>query len=382
MADFSTESEMDIVIPDRELRDARSKIERELGDISVAVDAQTADAGPSAGDTSRSRQGRRGGLDVQILNEQLDVLEEINDNIEKAGGSGFDLFGGGGGGGNGEGLFGGLIGGGVISGGLTSGILEGTGLGGLLGGGGSIGTALRGTTIGFPAIGQELVRRFVPGINELKRELGPTTTASISPLMDQIPTDQITAGLEQELRNMDFSLGLLNEVQTFDQQLSNVDLQLDPGLVDHAMSFNTELDQATLPELDPELVQHATTFKAELNNVSLPEFDLGLIDDVATFGAELQSVQLPDLDPGLVDEVQAFEQQLNQIQPPSWVDELDIGNITEELDGTVSVDFSPEIDIDSREIRREVEQAIRREMRGINLDRLIRRTVRDEFGVS
>ena len=87
MTDFETTAELSLVVPDSELRSARSEIES-IGSVPVSVEGGRATTGSSA-----MTDGGIGAVESQ-LDEANDYLEEIADGL---GGSG--AFGGGGGGG-------------------------------------------------------------------------------------------------------------------------------------------------------------------------------------------------------------------------------------------------------------------------------------------
>lgn len=107
MADFSTSAELELEVSNRSLRDARSTVEQELGEIEVGV---------SASGDGRTRGQLAGILDANRQQYELavkrnELLEEMQEDIEAGGGGG------------GGGLFAGgaAIRGGMALGGLLSG---------------------------------------------------------------------------------------------------------------------------------------------------------------------------------------------------------------------------------------------------------------------
>lgn len=124
MTDFTTEA--GVRIPDRELRDARERVEDEIGSVAVSVDADTT---PGGGGSPAALAGGAGALDE--LDEQTEVLHDIHDELEA-----MAVSGAGGGGGGGGGLLDGMSG-------FTLGSLA-TGGGGVLSGAGAAWQAIQG----------------------------------------------------------------------------------------------------------------------------------------------------------------------------------------------------------------------------------------------
>lgn len=110
MADFSTTAELELEVPNSTLRDARSKIEQELGNIEVGVSAEGGAGGGQLGDILDTNRRQ-----LELMEEQTELLDEIEENI--TGGSGGGLLAGAAGG---RAAAGRGIGGGVLSGILSS----------------------------------------------------------------------------------------------------------------------------------------------------------------------------------------------------------------------------------------------------------------------
>lgn len=125
MTDFETSAALSIELDQRSLREVRSELESELGDVSVGVSGGGAAATMTDGGRSGNLADR---LDTQsdLLSDQLDVLEDIESEL----GTGGLLGSGGSGGGGGTGL---LPTGGGGGGGGAGGFLGALGLGGLAG---------------------------------------------------------------------------------------------------------------------------------------------------------------------------------------------------------------------------------------------------------
>lgn len=105
MSEFTTEADLLIDNVDG----AKAAIEEDLGTLSVDVETnQTASAGGDGGPSSLLSQSTAVGT-VDILNDQVEILEDIHDELEKLGQSGA-LAGGGGGGGGSSGFIGSLTG--------------------------------------------------------------------------------------------------------------------------------------------------------------------------------------------------------------------------------------------------------------------------------
>jgi hypothetical protein len=97
MADFTTEAEISITVPRRELRDARETIESEFEDISVGVDAamgpRPGGGGGGGGVSNEEQQRRRRQIrlaqqrtdDIELI---VEILENIEDDIGERGGGG------------------------------------------------------------------------------------------------------------------------------------------------------------------------------------------------------------------------------------------------------------------------------------------------------
>jgi hypothetical protein len=107
VADFERTAEVSVVIPDRELRNARSELEDALADIPVGVDAMggAGGVGGAGGDARSSRERRRDRREFRWARQRTDDVErqvELLENIEG------ELTEGGLGGGGG--LFGDLLG--------------------------------------------------------------------------------------------------------------------------------------------------------------------------------------------------------------------------------------------------------------------------------
>lgn len=102
MADFETDVELNVQIPDRELREARRTIEDDLGDVSVGLGGAgtgglAADGGLGGGDIARDVERIRDGTEslVRLAEDRNLILEDILDELQGAGGPGdggdFDL---------------------------------------------------------------------------------------------------------------------------------------------------------------------------------------------------------------------------------------------------------------------------------------------------
>ena len=91
MADFSTEAELSIVVPRRELRSARQEVEDALADIPVGMSASN--GGGGGGGTNEAREQRRRRREFRWARQrtddieaQLEVLENIEGDLPEGGG--------------------------------------------------------------------------------------------------------------------------------------------------------------------------------------------------------------------------------------------------------------------------------------------------------
>lgn len=126
MAEFTTTAALEIEVDQRSLRSARKEIESNAGSVSMGVDSPSplrADGG-GLSNFNRNKASRERAMSRQLLTSQVELLDDIKDEIEKAGVSG----GGGGGGGGGSGVGGTL--------------LQALGLRSVLGGGGGMAAGL------------------------------------------------------------------------------------------------------------------------------------------------------------------------------------------------------------------------------------------------
>jgi len=142
MTDFGTEAELSIHIPQRELRQARSEIESELGSVGVTVENGRA-ARPDGGVAT----SLAGGAAVDELSDQTDLLEDILDELGAGAGGAGGVGGGGAAGGGGSLLSDGLLaalGLSSVSGALPSASAAGLASGGTAG--------LVGALAGYPAV--------------------------------------------------------------------------------------------------------------------------------------------------------------------------------------------------------------------------------------
>lgn len=141
MADFETSGSVVIEVDQSSLRDSRRKVEQSIGSVTVDVDGGGVGAGPAGGRDAMGglTQSMETGLDLD--EERNEILLDMIDEIEEAGG----LMGGGGGDGGGDGPFGfdlpslglGALGSGLL-GRLGLGRLGLGGLGPILGGAGGL----------------------------------------------------------------------------------------------------------------------------------------------------------------------------------------------------------------------------------------------------
>ena len=101
MADFDRTASLSIVVPDRELRDARDELEDALADVPVGVSASGGGAGGATG-TNSAREQRRRRREFRWARQRTDDVErqvELLENIEgeltegSLGGGGGGLFG-------------------------------------------------------------------------------------------------------------------------------------------------------------------------------------------------------------------------------------------------------------------------------------------------
>lgn len=182
MAEFSAAAELDITVPQSELRSARSQIERELGDVEVGVSGRTAapDGGVEGSEAAmieiqrRTLVAQRDSADFdeernEILREMLNEIRESSISGRRGGGS------------------------------ITSQVLQfqgarsilgklggGAGLGGLAGLGGAAGLAGRFGRFGGPlavgGLGAMLSRQFFP-VEGLREASGFSPD---KPVLDQI----------------------------------------------------------------------------------------------------------------------------------------------------------------------------------------------------
>lgn len=134
-ADFTTTARLELVVPDAELRDARSEIEQAVGDMDVSMNATgrgsatraVTDGGSTSGlSPSRARRLRR--EEITLARQRTDQLGDIVTILEDGDFGG----GGGGGGGAGSGFLPGVLGGAATTG--SGGVLGRLGLAGLLSG--------------------------------------------------------------------------------------------------------------------------------------------------------------------------------------------------------------------------------------------------------
>ena len=91
MADFSTEAELSIVVPRRELRSARQEVEDALADIPVGMSASG--GGGGGGGTNEAREQRRRRREFRWARqrtddteEQLEILKSIEGDLPEGGG--------------------------------------------------------------------------------------------------------------------------------------------------------------------------------------------------------------------------------------------------------------------------------------------------------
>lgn len=179
MADFTTEAEISISVPRRELRDARETIESEFEDISVGVDAamgpRPGSGGGGGGVSNEEQQRRRRQIRLaQQRTDDIEVIVEILENIE-------DDMGGRGGGGD-DGFLDRLprIG---ITGALGAGIL----------GAGAIGSAVGGLSAALERVPSNIN---IEDIDPLPvEEVDPIPVADIDPVpvadIDPLPIEEI-----------------------------------------------------------------------------------------------------------------------------------------------------------------------------------------------
>lgn len=141
MADFSTEAELTLTIPTRELRSAKNTIEEEIGDVQLSMSGGGGAASRATGGQDQRRMKRWARKRTENIDNILAVLQDIEDEIQGG-------IGGGGGGGGGLLPFGAgtLVGGG--GGGAGAGILSSLGAGALGGLGGIAGIAAAGPLAG------------------------------------------------------------------------------------------------------------------------------------------------------------------------------------------------------------------------------------------
>lgn len=116
MADFTTEAELSIVVPDRELRAARDDIENALADIPVGIGASSSRRGGGGGGLGGLNERRRR-REFQLARERTDTLDaqlQILENIESELSEGGRRGGGDGGGRNLLRIIGGGLGGAAL----------------------------------------------------------------------------------------------------------------------------------------------------------------------------------------------------------------------------------------------------------------------------
>lgn len=207
MTDFETSGSVTIEIDQRSLREARQSVENEIGSVTVQAraDGGRRGAGRRAGGGT-STSGLVGGAGViEELGDQTELLDDILEEIEKAGVSG----GGGGGGGDGGGL-------GTL-GTLGLGSMLGGGGGGILGGalGGAATRALPSTAMGGTMAGLGLglggvegMRRMgaFGGIESAGQDVGQRMPDRVRHGMNFVPGNSVAAaipGFAQATAGMD-----------------------------------------------------------------------------------------------------------------------------------------------------------------------------------
>jgi len=79
MADFRTQSTLDIVVDDASLRSARQRVEEEIGDVTVEVEAST--SGSNQIQQVTDRRSRENAMSRQLLSGQNDRLTSIDDGV-------------------------------------------------------------------------------------------------------------------------------------------------------------------------------------------------------------------------------------------------------------------------------------------------------------
>jgi hypothetical protein len=352
MADFATSSSLEVEVDSNSIRRAKQQIEDDLGDITVSVEASTASAGPMAGATPDGgrrfggRVGRRGSP-AKIQAEQLEVLEEINENIEKAEASG----------GGGAGIRRGIIGGMVTA-----------------------GVGLQGTLLGMGAVGAMQTEKLISG--------------DIS--VEEMPLYQGLQGLTQDLESdftslaQEFGTDLSSQVHQFDRELGSIqppDLGL--GLVDAVEAAQAGLDSLRPPDWlvggRRDINPPRGTPGSETSDEALPnpgfEDGPGFHDPPADETLPNPGFEdpVPDPSPPPVDEALPnpgfADPPADETLPnPGFASSDDAG-----FEKRARVDVNANVDFRADSLRREVERGVRRELGDFDLKKEVNDIVKREI---
>lgn len=216
MAEFKAGAELDITVPDEQLRSARTQIERELGDVGVSVDAGVAGSAGQPRDPDTGQFASPMGPEefertsINLDEDRNDILEDILDELQ-----GGDVLAGAGGGGGGIGTGLGIGGGAGIGAALVSGLTTG---GALAGGAGVAGLAT--------FLGQEVTQLFPGGEEVVDRRRRTFDPAAIQENPGQFIQDffrfmddptgigEVTTNLSSEL--LKTGLGALDDLTAED----------------------------------------------------------------------------------------------------------------------------------------------------------------------
>lgn len=211
MADFETETTLDVVVDDRSLRAARDDIESKLGDVAVEVEGTTPESRAMGGGGASAGVGTG-----NVQANQLDVLEDILEEVEDLSGSG---------GGGGGGLLGGASGVGIgsaLSGGL-GGLGAGVGAGTAAAGAGSLGLLAYG---GF-ALQDSLRNPENPSAANIPGRVGAGLADAANRSPGQVMQQQMVSRLSQlEQGNQRRALNRLSESGAPDELVGSLRSQL------------------------------------------------------------------------------------------------------------------------------------------------------------
>lgn len=337
MTEFTSTSVLEVTVSDSSLRSARDQIQSELGGVSVDIQA-------SGGGVSR---GRRGGgslisdgagvgmLDVMM--DQLEVLEGIDDTLEKIGqGGGFG--GGSGGGSNGGG--GGIID--TITTGLAARALPSLGVGGTLAGLASSGTAAAAGTVtagaGLGLAGTRALQE--TGVTQGFRGAGRDVQSALGSDGTQLASGLIgtLAGAGTVTTAGGAALGLA---------------QGDPGRA--VSDANQASSTATLGPEDISALQSALEEPKWLSTLaagpSKPQWLATLASPSIAEPMWLTTLENPPLpEPGWIPQLDTTI----SVETPAWADAIADG-VSATLDLSVA---SPQLDLRTGSVRSEIESAL------------------------